>query len=198
MTSAVKLQIRVSKLAKWQWTIGVFFPPSLDLFPLSAFKHFSTVKAQYYNTRRKLGIWWSCVDKADSLDIDILRNGSLSASITRHAFDFILAQRWTTLHILGDMKPWPWICIWICRIGISHTHTHTSPLTFGGPILHCTSSLLSPPPPSQNIYLPTLCSTVQIWWMKAFPYGRFCSRTLLQQNVVSQTDMTKWIYIIDR
>jgi hypothetical protein len=40
-------------------------------------------------------------------------------------------------------------------------------LTFGGPILHCTSSLLPPPPPSQNIYLPSLCSTVQIWWMKA-------------------------------
>jgi hypothetical protein len=70
---------------------------------------FSTEKAQYYSTRRKSGIWWSCVDEADSLDIDILRNGSLSASITGHASDFVLAQRWTTLHILGDMKPWPWI-----------------------------------------------------------------------------------------
>ncbi len=70
---------------------------------------FSTEKAQHYSTRRKSGIWWSCVEEADSLDIDILRNGSLSASITRHASDFVLAQRWTTLHILGDMKPSPWI-----------------------------------------------------------------------------------------
>jgi hypothetical protein len=66
-----------------------------------------------------------------------------------------------------------WICkyICICQIGISLSlslsHTHTSPLTFGGPILHYTSSLLPPSPPSQNIYLPPLCSTVQIWWMKA-------------------------------
>jgi hypothetical protein len=44
----------------------------------------------------------------------------------------------------------------------THTHTHTPPLTFGGPILHCTSSLLPPPPPSQNIYLPSLCSTVHL------------------------------------
>jgi hypothetical protein len=60
------------------------------------------------------------------------------------------------------------------NLSLSHTHTHISPLTFGGPILHCT------PSPLHN--------TVQIWWMKAFPYGRFCSRTLLQQNAVSQTN----------
>jgi hypothetical protein len=157
----------------------------LDLFPLSAFKHFSTVRAQYYNTRRKLGIWWSCVDKADSLDIDILRNGSLSASITRHAFDFILAQRWTTLHILGDMKPWPWICIWICRIGISlsHTHTHTHPL-WPLEVLYCIAPLHSflPHPPHKTSTYQLSAALFRSDGWKLFPMAgsaaeRFCSRT---------------------
>jgi hypothetical protein len=34
---------------------------------------------------------------------------ALRLSITRHASDFVLARRWNTLHIWGDMKPSPWI-----------------------------------------------------------------------------------------